>query len=445
MTLLLASGCGAADTGEGDVEVVGEAVVGGTNVTQLQNADATKPFGTTVRIIAPVDNDNSAFFPREFNAPAQCSGVKIAPRRYLTAAHCVDTWNGSTTGQVYITNDPTLASRNELDSTFRYTVTKVRVHPSWLLGIYSTSDNRPDQIGRAYDVAMFEVSQSNTIPQLVANNAVKINDRDITNGWISELVGYGSDRKAWCDNTAVTLLGDIAGMDEAALPYTHFLWQGPPGGQAGDSGAPVFNELTGGWWLSGIVSGPVFNQDQTRIGRAEPLINWIKAPAALSIVNGQHGYFINGGGPFCLTNSSSNFASQWACYAATSTTDPQYWTLQQAEATNKFRLMNGESGKCLAAPNSTEGGTLVQQPCDTSNTNEFQKWFFFDRGVLKATAGDTAPGFHFYQILNWGSGKCIASFNGSRSQGQLMHQYKCVDSLPPATPQTSVQAWVFTR
>jgi len=441
--LLLASGCGAPYDTEGDIEVAGEAVVGGTNVTQLQNADAANPFGPTVRIIAPTDNDNSALFPREFNVPAQCSGVKIGPRRYLTAAHCVDTWNGSTTGQVYITNDPTLADRDELDSTFRYTVTRVRVHPSYLLGLYA-SDGRPDQLGRSYDVGMFEVSKSNTIPQMVANSSVKINDRDITNGWISELVGYGSGRKAWCDNTAVSLLGDVAGMDEAALPYTHFLWQGPPGGQAGDSGAPVFNALTGGWWISGIVSGPVFNQNQTRIGRVEPLINWIKAPTAISPVNGQHGYLINGSGPFCLTDSSGLRASQWACYAATSSTDPQYWTLDQAETSTKFRLRNGQTGKCLAAPNSTEGGTLVQQTCDTSNTNEFQKWFFFDRGVLKATAGDTAPGYHFYQILNWASGKCIASFNGSRSQGQLMHQYTCTNPAP-ATPQTDVQAWVFTR
>jgi hypothetical protein len=447
-SLLLASGCGAANEwgdGQGEVDVSSDAVVGGTNVTQLQNGDVTRPFGPTVRIIAPLDNDNSALFPREFGVPAQCSGVKIAPRRYLTGAHCVDTWNGSATGQVYITNDPTLADRDELDATFRYTVTKVRVHPSWLLGIYSSADNRPDQIGRAYDIAMFEVSKSNTIPQLVADNAVKINPNDVTHGTSSQLVGYGSSRKAFCDNTAVRILGDATGVDEAALPFTHFLWQGPPGGQAGDSGAPVFNNLSGSWWLSGVVSGPVFNQNQTRISRAEPLINWIRAPAPISAVNGQSGYLINGSGPFCLTNSSSNFASQWACYAATSSTDPQYWTLQQAETSTKLRLRNGASGKCLAAQNSTDGSTLVQQTCDTSNTNEFQKWFFFDRGALKATTGDTAPGVRFYQILNWASGKCIASFNGSRSQGQLMHQYQCLDSVPPATPQINHQAWVFTR
>ena len=176
---------------------------------------------------------------------------------------------------------------------------------------------------------MFDIAENTpSIPALFANNAPKINSRDITDGWWSRMVGYGSGRKAWGDNVSVQITGENINQDEAASKWTSFFWKGLPSGEAGDSGAPVLNELTGGWWISGVVSGQGPTSDQSRMSRAEPLINWIKNPAPRSLAGGSGGYLINARGPHCMKQSGNDYVSQWACYAATSTTDEQYWSLQ---------------------------------------------------------------------------------------------------------------------
>jgi hypothetical protein len=292
-------------------------------------------------------------------------------------------------------------------------------------------------IGRPHDIAMFDVQETNSIAALTTNGSPKINTADISNGWISRLVGYGSGVKAWGDNTAVSPTGDHPFYDEAAMAYTSFFWTGNASGEPGDSGAPVLNEFSTGWWISGIMSGPGASSNQSRIGRAEPVINWIKNPTQPSLSGGSGGYLINRKAPACIQASGTGFASQWACYAGTSTTDVQFWSLQSTGVANRFRIRNGSTGLCLAVADSTDNGHIVQQTCDTANTNAFQKWDFVAKGNLDTSGGDTAVGFKFYQLKNAGSARCIGPFNGTASQGQLFHQYTCTTA--------DDFLWAFTR
>lgn len=428
-------GCG--DAGEGDAGFgeSQEGVVGGSNVTNNENGNTALPYGSTVLIVNP-EFGSTANFPVINGQPTRCSGVKIGPNRYLTAAHCVDTWNGPFNGQVLITNHPT-TTPGQLDS---HTVTQVYVHPTWVVkptgGAY---------IGRPYDVAMFDVSQTNSIPALSANNSPKINTSDITNGWWSRLVGYGSGRKAWGDNVATNSTGDNFTQDEAASRWTSFFWAGNPGGEPGDSGAPVLNEGSGGWWVSGIVSGQGPTAGQSRMSRAEPLINWIKNPAARTIAAGSTGYLINARGPHCAKSSGNDYVSQWACYHGTSSTDSQYWTLEASGVANRFRIKNGETGKCLAAENNNDGGHLRLQTC--SSTSNGQRWEFVNVGALDQQGGDTAPGYRFYQIKSalGPSARCLAPFQSKETQGQLLHYYACQTIGSTSNPVGNPQVWAFTR
>ena len=414
-----------------DTASVEQEVVGGSNVTNAQNTNTAFPYGSVVRISPPLGGPQAGF------PTTSCSAAKIGPNRFLTAAHCTETWNGPFQGRILITNHPT----NEAGALDSYTVTQVHAHPSWVIkptgGAY---------IGRPYDVAMFDIQETtSSIPALFANNAPKINSRDITDGWISRLVGYGSGRKAWGDNTAVQLTGDNFAQDEAASKWTSFFWAGQPGGEPGDSGAPVLNELTGGWWVSGIVSGQGPTAGQSRMSRAEPLINWINNPAPRSLTGGAGGYLINARAPFCMKQSGNDYVSQWACYEGTSTSDSQFWSLQSTGVANRFRIRNGSSGKCLGAENNLNNGHLRTYTCDTTNTNLSQQWDFVDRGALDQVSGDTASGYRFYQIRNvQGPNKlCLAPFNNTESQGQLMHYYTC--TTPPSNPVGNPQVFAFTR
>lgn len=431
LVVVAAFGCGAA--GEEDAGSVHEAVVGGSVVSNAENGDTSLPYGTTVWIVNP-EFGSTADFPLSNNGqPSRCSGTKIGPNRYLTAAHCADSWNGPFGGRVLITNHP----RNEPGPLDSYTVTQVYVHPSWVV-----KPSAGAYIGRPYDIAMFDVAETNSIPALTASNSPKINTRDITNGWWSRMVGYGSNQKEWGDNVSVDITGTSINQDEAASRYTSFFWTGQPGGEPGDSGAPVFNALTGGWWISGVVSGQGPTSAQSRITRAEPVIKWIKNPSPLSLSGGSGGYLINARGPHCMKSSGNDYVSQWACYQGTSTTDSQYWVLQSTGTNNRFRIRNGE-GKCLAAENNTDGGHARLQTC--SSTSIAQQWDFVDRGQLDRNDGDTAPGYRFYQLRSalGPNPRCLAPFRSKETQGQLMHYYACV--TPPSNPIGHPQVFAFTR
>src|SRR5690606_33398156 len=103
---------------------------------------------------------------------------------------------------------------------------------------------------------------------------------------------------------------------------------------------------------------------------------------------------------------------------------------------------NGETNKCLAAENNTNGGHLRLQTCSSSNA---QRWDFVDRGALDRSEGDTAPGYRAYQIRSaLGPNQlCLAPFQDKESQGQLLHYYTC--QTPPSTPSGHPQLWAFTR
>ena len=66
-------------------------------------------------------------------------------------------------------------------------------------------------------------------------------------------------------------------------------------------------------------------------------------------------------------------------------------------------------------------------------------------GALDQVSGDTASGYRFYQIRNvQGPNRlCLAPFNNTESQGQLMHYYTC--TTPPAIPVGDPQVFAFTR
>lgn len=231
-----------AQEGGADPDAVSQAVIGGTAVSLAENTNAALPYGVTVRFQNSKVGLSSGF--------ATCSDTKIGPKRCLTAAHCVDNWNGFSNGKVDISNHPS----NAVDGagSTKHEVAAVFVHPSWAmkgpLGNWS---------GRPLDVAMLDLKETNSIPAL-AVAVPEIDSRDITLGWWSRMVGYGSGRKLWGDNVAVTPTGEHPFMDEVAMKLNSFFWAGTPSGEPGDSGGPrsMSSPAVGGSAASSLAQAP---------------------------------------------------------------------------------------------------------------------------------------------------------------------------------------------
>jgi hypothetical protein len=417
MPLLGLAACAGADTVDdaGNLEAVSAAVIGGTN-----DNSTTGSSGAVIRF---TDNGSGV-------VSTECSGVKIGPRRFLTAAHCVNNWNGRFGRGIRVTNSPT----NPPSGGDQLNLTQVYVHPTFHIPQFES--------GPMFDVALMDVdADSPNIPQAsISPTQPRIGD-------MTRLIGFGSGRKARADAPAIFASEDIVGVDELWARTTHIIWRGTPSGEPGDSGAPLFAapDYT---QVAGIVSG----WDRTGfsgMGRIYSLRQWVANPTANFPPSGSQvpaGYLINAGKPACLTSWGTETA-RYMCNNGTNTTDPQYWTAELAgtyDGVAAYRLRNGLSGLCLGIRGNSlgSGAKTEQQTCGTNST--YQKWKVVSVGSVNlfTGGGDTVPGYNYNQLFNVGSGKCLDSDGGVTDPETRVVQRNC---RTLDLPRTNTQAWIFSR
>jgi hypothetical protein len=198
-----------------------------------------------------------------------CSGTKIGPHRFLTAAHCVDeTWVGAV---VHITN--------RLDGQFSgtgshtwLTIQDLFIHPTWAADP-SVSESR--------DVAIFDVAEET--PDIPALDAEQFDFRFFPDSEWAREVAYGCDDVGTNDNQKQW--GDFQAWSRSSSPngryYDHYydrnITSYTPGiaGCPGDSGGPLFQDR-GGWRLVGIVSNG--DGTLTSFARIHDLATFINRP-----------------------------------------------------------------------------------------------------------------------------------------------------------------------
>ncbi|HEY3499693.1 MAG TPA: ricin-type beta-trefoil lectin domain protein [Polyangiaceae bacterium] len=412
--VLVVAGCsGVGEPGDGfeDVDIEHGAIIGGTPIA---DSDSALPQGAVVRF-KDIESASSGL------APLGCSAAKVGPTRYLTAAHCVDAWNANFNAGVHISNHPTapLDTREN-----EHTVVAVHSHPSWVIA--QLAGDGFSLVGRYYDIALFDVEQTNSIPTLAVNGSPALYAPVVSTGLVSRLIGYGSGRKERGDNDAVNAPPAAFSVthDPLVTRYTHFFWHDSPQSEPGDSGAPLLNHDGTRWRISGVVSGGLL-AGYVKHGRTLPIGSWIQNPSPLALATGSRGYLINGRSPACLTQAGPTGNSlQWACYLPQAD-DGQRWTLQATSTANAFQLKRGTSANCLGTASSAKGAMAVIQPCSTS-TN--QRWEFRQRGAIDTELGNTAPGYVYYELRNVSTRFCLQPSGGSQTHGEFFVQSDCASS-----------------
>lgn len=165
----------------------------------------------------------------ETTTSAFCSGVLVAPRIVLTAAHCLD--RARTTGSIEVSFGPDVAS-----PTASVLVSEALAHPSY------------DPTTNEYDVAFLLLAE----PAPVAQHALPTSSVDaLAPAAVLRAVGFGVTARATSDSgirrEGTMQLGQVRPASFDAVP-------GPALTCEGDSGGPVFATIAGQEELVGITA-----------------------------------------------------------------------------------------------------------------------------------------------------------------------------------------------
>jgi hypothetical protein len=223
---------GSADSSDGEsIAAIGQTYTTGTAVGSDNNS---APIGAAVRL---------AF------SGGLCSGSKISPTRFLTAAHCAL----ENTRSVSISN----ATNESAGSTFTVPSGHFWVHPTWDL------TNPPINVvpNNVYDVAVFDVNEASPgIPTVTFNAQPVLN---LSSSISLTAVGYGKTGPT-CGTTPTAKLENSMSFDPDGVVdrRTHFITHfGLPVSCDGDSGGPLIRG-------SGV-SATVVGADSKRRGCGE--------------------------------------------------------------------------------------------------------------------------------------------------------------------------------
>jgi secreted trypsin-like serine protease len=323
------AGCGAAsdelEVGESDLGETSDGITRG----QLVPAGVEAPDTSAVNLLTGSSTSQSA----------RCSGIKIAPRRYLTAHHCLF----SAGRDIFVTNS--LAGKPGT----RITLSKVYSHPTTF---NITSDNLRQ------DFQILEVAQDNDIPSYSTYRKSRVG-QNVT-GW---LTSYGCDFAPNSENGGKKQYGALTtGFDSRPGYDTTFMFvpQDTTGAAVcyGDSGGPFFIKQSGVWELAGIVSGSV------EIGRISSVYAWVHNPLHNHLASGQKGFLLHKASnrPLGLATTSTTavpVVQIWDGRTHSTGVDKQYWQIFAGAGSN-FRIKNTASGACLKA---NSDGTMSQATC----------------------------------------------------------------------------------
>jgi hypothetical protein len=396
MAALGAAVAGCSDLGPegGDrVERVPSAITGGSLVTEN-----VFPYSAVVRL----------------KAAQPCSGFKIGPRRFVTAAHCM---------VGYLPGDR-VQLNNRLDEPLgldqRKTLAKVDIHPSWV-------HRKPPH--DYFDISVFEIEEdTHNIPALPLRTEPVPYVTPLT------AVGYGlnaylpgqAGKKQWAP-----FLSSNPNNEDIDLHNLHDN-NGTTWNHEGDSGGPWLVENPQAVWkVAGVTSRG--HQPSSLASRNGSVNRWIASPAQNFFASGEIGFFLNGKSMLCLSIIVGSplpgaQAIQFFCDGRNQPNDYQSWQLG-ATGASRFNLRNRNSGLCLGvAGGSPEDGALIQQFGCVPSPNNNQSWSFVH------VSGD------FYQIVNAASGKCMGVEGGSFNESARLAQFPCTTDGA-----VNNQSWLFTR
>ncbi len=260
-TAALASCSGEATSSNGNFEEATEhlaneesAVTGGNLVTQ-DEFDVTNHLQATVRYQT---------------VGGGCTGTKLGPHHFLTAAHCVDGVNAGDTVDLTNQIDGNLWGPNAYNG---LTIQSVTIHPTW----------EGSAGGNAADVAFFDiVEETPTIPEFEQD---QFDTRVFPDGEWARTIGYGCDdtgtndgQKQWGDFQAYSqsslARGEEHYYDRTIISFTPDVRLCP-----GDSGGPLIQIRGDHWRIVGVNSFMRREDNLSGFARLSSLGNNFLVPA----------------------------------------------------------------------------------------------------------------------------------------------------------------------
>ncbi|MFO7180098.1 MAG: trypsin-like serine protease [Pseudomonadota bacterium] len=381
-TLLSLAGCAAPVDGlDEDSENVGET---GQAITRGTLVNGQDPYAVKL----------------EFADGTQCSGTKIATRRFLTAGHCVT--------EVFPNSTVTITNADSGTGGSVFTVSNVYIYPGQWAALAS---------GIRTDIAIVQVHENSpNIPIWTALRTEYVPD-GLPTGWAT---GFGCDLDAPSHNgkkqfTQIT----TALWNDPAWHAGYIFAPGNPWPAlcSGDAGGPLYFWNGQAWELGGVNALSIGDTRSwfTRIGRVR---FWIENPVVNDFRNGMVGSLLNRAGNNCITETipSSSFAQMGYCDLRDIPHDLAYWRLVGSPESG-FRIENTKTGRCLQAP----VPIVVHANCNP--TSRGQLWKF----VSPANADGTT----YYRIQNQLiTDQCIAPFS-SGTHDSLLKLTPCSSSSTP--------------
>lgn len=386
------------------------------------------------------------------NRNTTCTVLKVAPFKFVTAAHCIDANEEGFITQLTLITDAAGAGGPGNEVVLQIPTGGVQIHPSFKLM------NTFLQAFDYYDVATITTTTTTSpqgIPIPLSNNTPPSLPIATT------VVGFGCDLRAGSTNGGKKQSAQFSiniGTDNDG-GVAHHIFRSNNGGATvgceGDSGGPALSNTDAtvvGLVLSGEQFIPSEQQTTTSFLRVSNVSGWINKPhpgndpSLFSATATNDLYFIHNklrvlDPPtplgLCMAAAGTSLESPVILHHCADpfghlTGNPPAWTVTpvSASAPGRFLILNRRvRNSCLAPGNATNNSNLELQACDFNNNN--QKWYF-------ALNTSTTP--PTLRIKNHATDLCVRSENNSTALGTAVEQSTC-----DAGAANSGASWVATR
>lgn len=191
-----------------------------------------------------------------------CTATKIAPKKYLTAAHCLANRGPFPIYQEGQNIELMIYNKNGKLESFHSRVFKIRIHESYFRAISLNYDpNIAASTAGVIDLAMVEITDESPIPSVIISKlSLKQNDFVIVGGFgcknnYDDIITKFNQRKlsyySATKNISTLSSGNIF---TASAPELDANKKTKSTGCGGDSGGPVFRESNGILSMAGVNS-----------------------------------------------------------------------------------------------------------------------------------------------------------------------------------------------
>jgi hypothetical protein len=346
-----------------------------------------------------------------------CTATKIAARRLITAAHCVND------GNVIVGDTIQLTNRLDGDRSLggAYTVDEVHVHP--------TRANLSWDSDRGYDIALIDLTTD--LPSTWST--LPMRDAYVGAGVTGRFVAYGCDdssnhdgqkqRAGFTTATQDAWMAEDPDSTTRLGLYTYravFDGGGTVMSCPGDSGAPWMFWDGSRWEIGAINHG--HDEPFSTAARISNVWRWLAHPSSTNVGDDRWGLWLNGKSNLCIgvpggSTAEGAHLAQYFCDGRKLTDDNQYWQLQKRARARFYQIVNGKSGKCIGVRggSAASGAQIVLDSCDADvYAPHSQVWEF-----------DYSDSDGKIRLKNSWSGMCIGVDDESSKMGKGLYQYPC--------------------